>query len=308
MQKKKNFKNVTAKPNKTYCFWTKFISFVRKLFPSYSNNNDKKNIHSDDPFRNMLEEVMKGSDTMSEEEKEIFINFVKFGSNNIAKVGSKTIAKVMIPRGDVCGINLNSKKEDVMKFVSANGHTRTLVYEDTMDNILGFVHIKDLFTNIVQNKDFSLKKLTRRHLVAAPSMKLIDMLREMQKKKTHIAVIIDEYGGTDGIVTIEDIIEEIVGEIDDEHDAEGKPLETFRLINPKSALCNARIHIEELEEALSIKLKKQDDDCETIGGLVLARAGYFPKVGSKVIIDDNTYAEIIEGSNRSIKTIKLVVK
>lgn len=307
MPKKKYNKLKTHETMKHCLLWSKLKSYIRTIFGLYSNGSEGT-ISEDDPFRKMLREVANNSDSMNEEEKEIFINFLKFGLNNVAKTGSRTITKVMIPRGDVCGINLLSKKDEVMRSVSANGHTRTLVYEDTMDNIIGFVHIKDLFSTLAENKDFSLKKLIRKHLVVAPSMKLIDMLREMQKKKTHIAVVIDEYGGTDGIVTIEDIIEEIVGDIDDEHDAEGKPLETFRLINPKSALCNARVHIENLEEALSIKLKRQDDDCETIGGLVLARAGYFPKIGTKVIIDDNTYAEIIEGNNRSIKTVKLVVK
>jgi len=214
----------------------------------------------------------------------------------------------MIPRSDICGLSVSSTKEDIYKNILDNGHTRTLLYEDTMDNIVGFVHIKDLFKVIVAAKEFNLKKLIRKHILAAPSMKLVDLLAEMQKRKTHIAVVLDEYGGTDGIVTIEDILEGIVGKIEDEHAAEAATIEDYKLINPKTILCNARVHVEDIEKTLKIKLKKQDDYFETIGGLVLARAGYFPKNGATLVIEDNIFAEIVESTPRSIKTLKIMVK
>jgi magnesium and cobalt transporter len=273
------------------------VSILKKFFTYYASDKLVKKKENIDPFIMAIDEMKNSSKMMNQEEKDIFSNFIKFGS--------KTVAKVMIPRTDVCGVSVDSKLDDILKTVAANGHTRTLVYQETMDNILGFLHIKDLFSELIQNREFSAKKFIRQHLTVAPSMKLVDLLAEMQKKRTHIAVVIDEYGGTDGVATIEDIIEELVGEIEDEHDAQDNIVESFKIINPKTILCNARTHIEEIENALSMKLKKQDDYFETIGGLVLARAGYFPKTGTSIVIDENIAAEIIEANARSIKTVKL---
>lgn len=273
------------------------VSIIKKFFSYNSSGKQLKKQEDSDPFIRAINEMKNSSKMMNHEEKEIFSNFLKFGS--------KTVAKVMIPRTDVCGVSVDSKLDEILKTVSANGHTRTLVYQETMDNILGFLHIKDLFSEMVENRDFSAKKFIRKHLTVAPSMKLVDLLAEMQKKRTHIAVVIDEYGGTDGVATIEDIIEELVGEIEDEHDSDDQELESFKIINPKTILCNARTHIEEIENILSIKLKKQDDYFETIGGLVLARAGYFPKTGANIIVDDQVVAEIVEATPRNIKIVKL---
>jgi magnesium and cobalt transporter len=277
----------------------KMTSIFKKIFSNLRGKN-KELLDDNDPFSKTIEEIKSAASQMSSEEKFIFNNFLLFGS--------KTVSKVMIPRSDICGLSVTSTKEEIYKNILDNGHTRTLLYQDTLDNIVGFVHIKDLFKVIVRAKEFNLKKLTRKHILAAPSMKLVDLLAEMQKRKTHIAVVLDEYGGTDGIVTIEDILEGIVGKIEDEHAAEAATIEDYKLINPKTILCNARVHVEDIERTLKIKLKKQDDYFETIGGLVLSRAGYFPKNGTTLVIEDNIFAEIIESTPRSIKTLKIMVK
>ncbi len=277
------------------------LTQVLKSFFTYYINNKKTDIKTPpDSFETTINEIKNTANLMSDEEKHIFNNFLLFGQ--------KTLIKVMIPRSDICAVPLTCSLSEISKIVVENGHARTLVYEDTLDNILGFVHIKDLFNTIVQKKEYNLKKLVRKPIVSAPSMKLVDLLAEMQKRKTHIAIILDEYGGTDGIVTIEDIMEEIVGQIDDEHDAEDEVIEHFKVINPNTILCNARVHIDAIEKLLGIKLKKHDELYETVGGLVLARAGHFPKAGSTIIIDDNILVEVLESTPRNIKTIKIVKK
>lgn len=274
------------------------ISTLQRFFSLFKRKKTSdESIHE---FEKTIQNIKAASNYMSNEEKLIFNNFLMFGS--------KTVAKVMIPRSDICGLSITSTKDELYKIVLKNGHTRTLVYNETLDNIVGFVHIKDLYGVIVGEKEFNFQKLIRKHILAAPSMKLVDLLAEMQKQKTHIAVVIDEYGGTDGIVTIEDILEGIVGKIEDEHDAEVNILDNYKIINPKTIICNARVSVEEIEKALNIQLKKEVDDFETIGGLVLARAGYFPKSGTKLLIDDNIFAEIIESSAKNIKTIKIMIK
>lgn len=212
----------------------------------------------------------------------------------------------MIPRSDICAIHIDTSAGDLSKAIISDGHTRTLIYEDTLDNIVGFVHIKDLFEVIASKRTFNLKKLMRKPIISAPSMKLIDLLAEMQRLRTHIAVVVDEYGGTDGIATIEDIMEAIVGEIEDEHD-DGKDDHSFIVVSDKEILTHARVEIEELEKVLALTLRNAEDDCDTIGGLVLARIGRMPKRGLIVDLSPNIKAEIVEASPRKLKKIRLII-
>ena len=299
MSEKQNIKHQLDK-NYSAVKTTYMLSCLKNLFRRFTQWHSAGKIELPDSFQQTIDYIKTASEDMSEEEKDIFRNFLLFGH--------KTVAKVMIPRSDICAVAINCSSEELNRIIIENGHTRTLLYEDTLDNIIGFIHIKDLFNSLTAKKEYNLKKLVRKHITAAPSMKLVDLLAEMQNRKTHIAVILDEYGGTDGIVTIEDIMEEIVGQIEDEHDAEDQIIEHYKILNPNTILCNARVRIDEIEKILKLKLRRQDDYFETLGGLVLARAGYFPKTGSTVLIEDNILAEIIESNSRNIKTIKLVVK
>lgn len=260
----------------------------------------KVKINYKEPFYKTISELKASSKKMSQEEKNLLNNFLKFGS--------KTVASVMIPRSEISAVEINISQKELNELVILTRHTRTLVYEDTLDNILGFVHIKDLFITLAENNNFNLKKLIRHPIISAPSMKLVDLLDEMQKERTHIAIVLDEYGGTDGIVTIEDIMEEIVGTIEDEHDKFHEDHYNYKLINPKTLISSARVDIEELENVLGVKLRKpDDDDVETIGGLILARAGQFPNIGARIKITDNITAEVIEAEPRNLKSVKLIV-
>ncbi len=297
---KKSIQKHEIKAYKTKSKKNSIFLHIKKFIDNLRGKESDKQIELEDSFEQTIDRIKIAAQVMSEEEKNIFRNFLLFGH--------KTVAKVMIPRSDIGTVSLDSSAEELSKIILENGHTRTLVYEDTLDNIIGFVHIKDLFNSFVLKKEFNLKKLVRKHIIAAPSMKLVDLLAEMRKRRTHIAVILDEYGGTDGMVTIEDVMEEIVGQIEDEHDAEDKVIEHYKIVNPHTILCNARVDIEEIEKILKIKLKKQDDYFETVGGLVLARAGHVPKSGATILIEDNVFAKIVEANSRTIKTIKLYIK
>ncbi len=297
---KKSMKNTQATGKNLSQKKCSIFHHIKKLIDNLLGKESSNQIGLEDSFEQTIDQIKISAEKMSEEEKNIFRNFLLFGH--------KTVAKVMIPRSDIGTVSLHCSADELSNIIIENGHTRTLVYEDNLDNIIGFVHIKDLFNSFTQKKEFNLRKLVRKHIIAAPSMKLVDLLAEMRKRKTHIAVILDEYGGTDGIVTIEDVMEEIVGEIEDEHDAEDKVIENYKIVNPHTILCNARVSIEEIEKILKLKLKKQDDYFETMGGLVLARAGHVPKSGSTILIEDNIFAKVLEANSRSVKTIKLFVK
>ncbi len=224
--------------------------------------------------------------------------------SNLKDFAEKTVEDIMIPRSDIASISIDSKLEDLCKAILEHGHTRTLIYKGGLDNISGFIHIKDLFAVIASSKKVSLKKLIRKHIISPHSMKLIDLLAQMQINRTHIAVVVDEYGGTDGLVTIEDIIEEIVGRIDDEHDIDTDE-DSYKIIRPGLIVTSARVEIEDIEEAIGIKLRHEDEEIDTIGGLVMAISGCVPEKGEIIIINEDVVAEIIEATPRTIKQIKI---
>jgi magnesium and cobalt transporter len=223
--------------------------------------------------------------------------------NNIGSFSEKTLENIMIPRSDIISVGVDTSLEELSALIVKHAHTRTLVYQERLDNIIGFIHIKDLFEVIVELKKFNLKKLLRKHIVAPHSMKLIDLLTQMQKSCTHIAIIVDEYGGTDGLVTIEDIIEEIVGNIDDEHDIGID--EDYRILKPGLIITSARVEIEELERVLGTKLTCSEDEFDTIGGFIMAKSGSIPEKGEIIHITEDIIAEILEATPRTIKQIKI---
>ncbi len=229
---------------------------------------------------------------------------------NFEKFYSKVVEDVMIPRSNIYSVKHDASAEDVFAVINKTGHTRILVYKDDLDNIIGFLHIKDLFKKLSEKKSFSINELIRKHIITATSTKLINLLALMKKKQVHIAVVVDEYGGTDGIVSIEDIIEELVGPINDEHDEEDRG---YIVNNDGSINVDASINVESLEKLLKIKLRDEDDqdDYDTVGGFVMSKIGHLPVVGEKFFItkedNRNIKFEVIAATKRKILEIKTVV-
>lgn len=224
---------------------------------------------------------------------------------NFESFAEKTVEDIMIPRSDIIAVSCEASLEDISKTIIKYGHTRTLVYKENLDNVIGFLHIKDLFEVIAKSKKYNLKKLMRKHIVSPHSMNLIDLLKQMQIHRTHIAVVVDEYGGTDGIVTIEDVIEAIIGRINDEHD-ESLDGENIEIIKPGVMIVNARVEIEELEKILGVSLRKEEGEFDTIGGLVLAKIGTVPEKGEVIAITEEVTIEILDSTPRAIKQLKVI--
>ena len=224
---------------------------------------------------------------------------------NFESFAEKSVEDIMIPRSDIIAVSCEASLEDISKTIIKYGHTRTLVYKENLDNVIGFLHIKDLFEVIAKSKKYNLKKLMRKHIVSPHSMTLIDLLKQMQIHRTHIAVVVDEYGGTDGIVTIEDVIEAIIGRINDEHD-ESLDGENIEIIKPGVMIVNARVEIEELEKILGVSLRKEEGEFDTIGGLVLAKIGTVPEKGEVIAITEEVTIEILDSTPRAIKQLKVI--
>ncbi len=238
---------------------------------------------------------------------------------NILKVGDKTVANVMVPRADMQALDINTPYEELLSFVTEKPHSRYPVYQKTLDRIVGVLHVKSLLLHIAQNGDkpsslaenasckqnatFPLRELLHPPLFCAPSLRVFDLLVKMQQERLQIAFVVDEYGGIDGMATLEDVVEEIVGEIHDEHDKD------WELIcyqdEEGNIIADARQTIEEFEERFAKKLGAEEVD--TLGGLVVSLAGRVPNRG-EVINDPKSKFEfrIVEASTRRISRLKIV--
>lgn len=265
--------------NKLLCLWTG----IKGLFCKSQNTEMIKTIIGE--LRN---------NQITPQEQLILNNFFQFIK--------KTVHDIMIPRADICAINIDIDPGELNNIMSSKGYARILVYENNLDNVLGFIHIKDLFKSITI-KRYDLKDLIRQHIVSSHTTKLMNLLLMMQQKKTHISVVIDEYGGVSGIVTFEDIVESLVGSIEDEHDKFKN--EDYHFINKNSIIASARIKIDKVEKVFGIVLMEGKHEFETISGLILDIAGYIPKKGEKFKVLDKLEVEIIEVTPRIIKEVKI---
>lgn len=224
--------------------------------------------------------------------------------NNLVITKNKLVEDIMTPRSDIIFASHAITVQDLTQLAITSGHTRIPIYKDTLDKIIGFVHIKDLFKLHMDNKASEIKKIIRKHIVSPHSMRVMDLLTQMQIQRTHIAVVVDEYGGTDGIVTMDDILQEIVGKIDDEHDDQSE-INSFSIIKPGVVLSSSRVEIEDLEAALNIPFRLEHDEVDTIGGLVMSIAGRVPEKGEVVKISDNISVEVLDCTPRTIKQLRI---
>ena len=198
---------------------------------------------------------------------------------NVLKLRRLTAYDVMVPRADIVAVEAKATLDELLALMDKEGHSRLPIYRDTLDDILGMVHIKDILPYAREPERFTLDQVRREVLIVAPSMLALDLLLEMRRRRRHMALVVDEYGGIDGLVTIEDLVEEIVGEIEDEHDLAAQPLLVRR--PDGSLLADARLPIEEFEAKVGPILteEEREADIDTLGGLVTTLAGRLPARG-----------------------------
>ena len=221
---------------------------------------------------------------------------------HVLELGETEVVQIMTPRTDVIALDVNSSLQRVLDTIENQGHSRIPVYEDNIDKIIGLVYAKDLLKEIGKNNsDFNLKnKLRPAYFV--PETKLLSvLLNEFRTQKLHIAVVLDEYGGTAGLITIEDILEELVGEITDEYE-QHEPENTQR-IDEKTIEVDARMYIDDLNSELDIDLP-EDEDYDTIGGFVFSHLGYIPKSGETFKYEDIEFT-ITKAEQRSVKRVRI---
>ena len=229
----------------------------------------------------------------------------RFLIGNILKVHERNAGDVMVPRVDIVALDIDQPFSEVVKCMVEHGHSRVPVYRETLDDVIGFIHVKDVLAPVADRRPAKLERLLRKVLYVAPSLPILDLLVQMRQARTHIAMVVDEFGGIDGLVTIEDLIEEIVGEIEDEHDVPETPTLIER--PDGSIIADARIPIDSVEEqhGISLRPEGEEETVDTLGGLVFTLAGRVPKRGEVIAHPDGIEFEILDADPRRVKRLRL---
>ena len=246
--------------------WLTYVFKVRE-------SKEERFFHSDE-FQALLD-LSEEQGELEEEEKEMIHSIFEFGDT--------IVREIMVPRTDVVCIPGDADIHELVALIKARGHTRIPVFEESIDKILGIINAKDLLPIISSSGDqLDIKTLARPAIFVPESKKIDDLLRLFQKERQHMAIVVDEYGGTAGIVTLEDVIEEIVGEIRDEYDQEQT---LVKMIDENHYLVNAKIDIESLDELISINIPVKDD-YDTLGGFILEQTGTVPEPNQVIHFND----------------------
>lgn len=278
-------------------------SYLKRLFhptpkEGTKDQGEKEEETSEKQLESIAETVGATRTELEEEEKEMI--------HGIVELGETEVKEIMLPRPDMICADQNSTLEEIREIVKKSGHSRIPIYKDNIDNIAGIIHVKDLFLKEAQGEKITnLSRLARKAYFIPETKKIDELLREFKRDKNHMAIVVDEYGGTAGLVTLEDILEEIVGEIQDEYDMEVSPIQK---LNDRTYRVDANVSIENLNEELGTKIAQEG--FETVGGFIYDLVGSAPEQG-KVLEYKSAHVElkiVVEKViGQRIKTVKVTL-
>ena len=273
----------------------RIIKWVKKLLPAPKHGND-------DSLRDAIEELIEEKEhqpqsSVAAHEKKLI--------SNILDLRDLPVIDVMVPRADIVSIDINTTKETLMELLAEKPHSRLPVCKGDLDNIVGVLHIKDLMSAIANGHSYEVRDLVREAMVVSPAMRVMDLLLQMRQSKVHVAFVIDEFGGIDGLITINDLIGAIVGEIDDEYSFEATP----QLIERPdgSAIADARYPVEEFEQKYGNVFDEdnESEEANTMGGLVSYIAGYVPTRGEVIRHSSGIEFEVLDADPRRIMRLRI---
>ena len=253
----------------------------------------------DNAVRETLEELMEEGDHQVDSD-----SHERTLLRNVLDLRDITAWDVMVPRADITAIDIKTPIPELVSEMVKMAHSRLPVYRNTLDDVVGMVHIKDVLAQLNSAKKMVLSDLVRKVLFVSPSIRALDLLQEMRMTRLHLALVVDEFGGIDGLITIEDLVEEIVGEIIDEHDVEEGP----KIINQSdgTAVANARATVEELEELFGPVLNAEEkEEAETLAGLIYSITGRIAKRGEIIRHGTGLEFEVLEADPRRLKTVRV---
>lgn len=284
------------------------------MTPAAQNGGKEKGIFA--RLKNLISKPKNGTDTLKEaledyiEELEEETDSPAIAMHerslisNVLKLRDTTVIDMMIPRADIAAIEVDEPQEALMVLLAERQFSRIPVYRETMDDILGTVHIKDILSVVAAGKEVDLRSMIRAVPVVSPSLPVLDLLLKMQQEKKHMVLVVDEHGGIDGLVTIGDVIESIVGEFDDEFDTDEDP----QLIENADGtlLADARFDIDEFEARYGEILSEEErEEVDTLGGLVFFTASRIPARGEVIKHDSGMVFEILDADQRRISRLRI---
>lgn len=287
----------TNKPSKPSKLGSLLSFSNRNLGRILGKKTKSKLLHS---FNRALDNYQKHGLISAEEKKMV---------KNIINIDDMKVDDVMTPRTDIIAVKNNASLDEIKKIIIDREHSRIPVYKQNLDSIVGFIHSKDLAKFIGdKSNDFKIHNIIRKILYVPHSMRIIDLLLRMRSSRVHIAIVLDEYGGTDGLVTIEDIMEEIVGEIEDEHDIPDDNIYLrIKKINDNVLQVGGRVEIDKIIDFLPEKIFSEDsqDDFDTVGGLVFDVFKKVPEVGEVLQYNPEISFKILDADARSVKLVEI---
>lgn len=292
----KNISNVDGNAHSGSDCETGFFGRIWRWVRSIRNGRHGSNIR--ETFEELIEQHEERELPIDDRERALL--------EKVLTIGELTVNDVMVPRADITAVERHTPLDEIVGLMSAEVHSRLPVYRNTLDDAIGMVHIKDVLAATNGEKNTKLSDIVRSVLFVAPSIRVLDLLLQMRVARTHMALVVDEYGGIDGLATIEDLVEQIVGKIEDEHDVDQGP--KLRALDDKSVLADARVTLEEFEGRVGefLTFEDREDDVDTLGGLVFRIAGRVPVRGEIIRHDSSGIEfEVREADPRRIRRIKI---
>lgn len=267
------------------------FSFIKNIFKPKSDPTLRETIEE-----YIEEEIEESSPSISEHEKTLL--------SNVLELRDMTAADVMMPRADIIGINHETTKDELFSLLSDKQFSRLPVYKDTLDHVIGTIHIKDILATLTKGEELDINALVRSVPIVSPSLHVLDLLLQMRMSKKHMVLVVDEYGGIDGLITIGDVIEAIVGEIDDEYDHDEQP--EIKQQMDGTYIVDARFDLDEFEEIFGKVLTDEErDEYDTLGGLVFAISGRVPARGEVLTHSSGIIFEVTDADPRRVNTLRI---
>ena len=267
--------------------WKNWI--IKKLLSNDSTKEDILNFIANDEDDKNLEDLNDNNEK----------NLIK----NILQLNEKSVEDIMVPRSKIIALNYEQTYLEILELIKEESHSRMPVYKKNLDNVVGFFHIKDFIKTSKSN--FEINSILRDVLYVAPKSPILDLLKTMRSSRIHIGLVVDGIGGVDGLVTIEDLVEEIVGDIEDEHDAEDE--EDLIIDKEKNKIIvDASYRIEDLEKYFDINISiPEDDEIYTVGGLVYSQINRIPNNNEIIKTDNDLIIKILKSNDRKIETLEI---
>lgn len=263
-----------------------------------------KNGNGTEALREALEDII---DEIEEDDdaNPTNVTYEKILLENFLELRELTVEDIMIPRADIAALDKNASQEEIFALLGDKQYSRIPVYDESLDNIIGTVHLKDIVSQFATNKKIDLTGLLRDIPIVSPALPVLELLHFMREEKKHMVMVVDEYGGTDGLATISDVMDEIIGEVDDEFDAATDP---EMIQKPDGTIhADARLEIEDLEETLGEFLDDEErEEIDTVGGLVFTLAGRVPARGEVIEHPQSGHAfEILDADQRKVTRVRI---